>query len=384
MDWIDGFLEERRREFLLRKLRSMERGGPGRVIMDGQEFIDFSSNDYLGLAHHPYLLEEGQRMAERLGMSSSASRLMGGDLIIHHQLEEAIASFKGKESTLVFGSGYLANIGVIPSLSGKGDVIFSDRLNHASIMDGILLSGAKFFRFKHNDLDHLENLLRKHRQDFNRALVAIETIYSMDGDRPPLREIVELKERYGAMLMVDEAHATGIFGKTGAGVIEEEGLIDSVDVIMGTFGKALGSYGAYVVASKKMITYLVNTARSFIYSTALPPSVIGANFAAIELVKREPHRRMTLLENARYFKDLLEGEGMDPKGSSHIVPVVIGENESTLDVARILQGKSIFALPIRPPTVPRGEARVRFSLTYHHSKEMLKKVVEVLKRCIKQ
>lgn len=381
MDWIDDLLEERRKGSLLRTLRRIERVSPGELIIDGKGLVDFSSNDYLGLAHHPYLLEEAWKMAQRYGMSSAASRLLGGDLRIHHHLEEAVADFKGKEAALLFGSGYLANIGVIPVLCGKGDVIFSDRANHASIMDGILVSRARFFRFRHNDLDHLNDLLKRERGGYRRALVVVETIYSMDGDRVPLLELVELKERYGAILVVDEAHATGVFGKTGAGVVEEEDMVDHIDIIMGTFSKALGGYGAYVASSKKMIDYLINTARSFIYSTALPPSVIGGGLAALKLVKTEPYRRTTLLENTRYFRDLLREGGVETLGSSQIVPVIIGGNEAACKTARILEKGAIFAPPIRPPTVPQGEARIRFSLTYHHSKETLKRVAEVLKRC---
>ncbi|HAV42499.1 TPA: 8-amino-7-oxononanoate synthase [bacterium] len=378
MDWIEDFLKGRRENSLLRSFRCVEERTDGRVTVDGQKLIDFSSNDYLGLAQHPHLLEEGQRMAERFGTSASASRLMSGDLLIHHLLEEKVASFKGKEKALLFGSGYLANIGVIPAICGRDDIIFSDRANHASIIDGALLSGSKLIRFRHNDLNHLQDLLAKERSSFKRAIIIVETIYSMDGDRPSLKELVELKDRYKTMLMVDEAHATGIFGEKGAGVVEEEGLNEEVDIIMGTFGKALGGYGAYVAASKVMITYLINTARSFIYSTALSPSVTGSNLAAIELVEREPQRRRTLLENTQYFRNLLMKKGIELKGSSQIVPVVIGGSEVAVERARILEENGIFALPIRPPTVPRGEARIRFSLTYHHSQEILKRVVEVL------
>ncbi|HIC90938.1 MAG TPA: 8-amino-7-oxononanoate synthase [Syntrophaceae bacterium] len=379
MEWIDRFLQKREDQLLLRTLHNIEKRKGGNIVVDGKELIDLSCNDYLGLAAHPCLLQESKRMAEGYGTSSSASRLMSGDLHIHHLLEEVVADFKGKEASLVFGSGFLANIGIISAICQKGDVVFSDRLNHASIIDGILLSGAQFFRFRHNEVGHLEDLLKKERAKFKKALIVIETIYSMDGDRPPLKEIVNLKERYNCILMVDEAHATGIFGRNGAGIVEEEDLTHEVDIIMGTFGKALGSYGAYVAASKKTIDYLVNRARSFIYSTALPPSVIGANLAAIEIVKKEPFRRKILLEHVEYFRSLLKDKGFNTRGSSQIIPVVMGDNKKTIMVAHMLREHSIFALPIRPPTVPKGEERIRFSVTYHHSKEILYQVAEVLK-----
>ncbi len=396
MDWCDEFLKKQIEQSLLRNLWRIERNkknnssdksptsGNGKIILDNHEFIDFSSNDYLGLAQHSYLIEESQRIAAEYGVSSSASRLMSGDLKIHHLLEEVIADFKGKESAIVFGSGYLANIGVIPAICERGDVIFSDRLNHTSIMDGILLSSARFFRFKHNDIDHLEKLLKQERPKFRRSLIIVEGIYSMDGDQPPLKEIVALKEQNNSILMVDEAHATGIFGEKGSGVVEEQGLIDEVDLIMGTFGKALGSYGAYVAASKKMILYLINKAKSFIYSTALPPPVIGANLAGIELIKREPDRRKILLEQTGYFRELLLENGIAIRGTAQIVPVIIGENHRAVVVAKGLQQEGIFALPIRHPTVPKKEARIRFSITYHHSKQILLDVVEVIKKCLKE
>ena len=213
---------------------------------------------------------------------------MSGDLEINHQLEEEIAQLKSKEAALVFGSGYLANIGVIPALVGRGDLLVTDRLSHASIYDGCLLSGAKIIRFRHNDINHLQQILQEKRSQYNRVLVVVESIYSMDGDRCPLKELIDLKKQGAFLLMVDEAHATGIYGEHGGGVIEEEGVSDGVDVAMGTFGKALGSYGAYVAASQQMIDYLVNRARSFIYATGLPPAVIGASLAALHLVKTEP------------------------------------------------------------------------------------------------
>jgi 8-amino-7-oxononanoate synthase len=382
MDRIEKVLAQRKEEGLFRVLRAAERREGGRIYRDGRELVDFASNDYLGLSSHPKLKEASRKAVEEFGTSCSASRLLSGDLRIHHELEKKIALLKGKESALVFNSGYQANVGIISSLYKKGDAIFSDRLNHSSILDGILLSGAKLFRFRHNDANHLELLLKKQADKFENRLIVTETIFSMDGDRAPLKEIVELKERYGCEVMVDEAHATGIFGKDGSGVVAEEGLADRIDLIMGTFGKALGSFGAYIAGSKKMIEYLVNTCRSFIYSTALPPCVVAANLAALELVKDEPFRRKTLLENATFFRGELETRGLEVRGVSQIVPLIVKDVDKAVTLSSRLLEKGYWVLPIRPPTVPVGQSRLRFSLSYCHEKEILQDVIEETSKAV--
>ena len=358
---IGEYLGRRKSEGLLRSLNPGLRG------------VDFSSNDYLGLSGHPRLLEGAKKAIEKFGTSSTGSRLMSGDSFLFHELEEKVARFKCKESALVFNSGYQANAGIVSSLIQKGDCVFSDRLNHASIIDGIMLSGAKIFRFRHNDADHLETLLKTERGKYKDALIVTETIFSMDGDRPPLRRMVDLKEKYDCLLMVDEAHATGIFGASGGGIVEEEGLQDRVDFVMGTFSKGLGSFGAYIAASREIIDYLVNRARSFIYSTALPPGVIGANLAALDIVREEPERRRSLLANALYFR-----ERLGIKGESQIVPVVIGDQYMTVEAAKRLLEKGFRVVPVRPPTVPPGQSRLRISLTYNHTKDILDRLVDEL------
>ena len=373
---ISKFLKEKKDEGLLRKLRpaSLRRGG--RIRFGEKEYIDLSSNDYLGLSNHPKLIEAAREALETYGAGTSASRLLSGDLDICHRLEEAVAKFKGKEAALVFNSGYQANVGILSALFGEEDVIFSDKLNHASIVDGLILSGARFFRFSHNDMGRLESLLVKERAKFKNALLITETIFSMDGDRPDLKSLAALKEKFNCKLMVDEAHATGIFGKNGSGIVEEEGLTDKVDLIMGTFGKALGSFGAYLAASGEMIEYMVNRCRSFIYSTALPPATIAANLAAVELVKSEPHRRQKLLSSADNFRNALGKKGFNIKGSSQIIPVIIGESRAAVKIAEALQEKGYWALPIRPPTVPQGQARLRFSLSYDHDAATLERLAD--------
>ncbi|MCX5696900.1 MAG: 8-amino-7-oxononanoate synthase [Candidatus Omnitrophica bacterium] len=378
MERLRDFLIHKKQEGLLRTLRPISARQGTKIRLGGKDYIDFSSNDYLGLSGHPRLIEASNKTAQEFGTASSASRLLSGDLQIHHQLEEAVARLKNKESALVFNSGYQANIGIISTLFNKGDCIFSDRLNHASIIDGIMLSGARFLRFKHNDMEQLEVLLKRERARFKRALIVTETVFSMDGDRCPLKELVVLKEKYNCQLMVDEAHATGIFGQRGSGMVEEEGVSEQVDIIMGTFSKAMAGFGAYVAASKEIIEYLINTSRAFIYSTALPPAVIACDIAALALVKEEPLRRKSLLESARYFRQGLRDKGFQVKGDSQIVPLIIGDNLKAVEAAQKLQEKGFWVLPIRPPTVPQGQARLRFSLSYDHDKEVLDRLIQVI------
>lgn len=372
MEGIEEFLSSREKEGLLRRLFSISKRKDGRIIIDGREYVDLSSNDYLGLLNHPHLIHAAKDGISKFGVSSSASRLMSGDLSLHHLLEERISAFKSKQAALVYSTGYQANIGILSSLVGRQDCVFLDRASHASLVDGALLSGAKLFRFQHNDLDHLELLLKKQRHRFKRVIVATETIFSMDGDRCPLRGIVELRAKYGFSLMVDEAHATGVFGKRGSGIVEDEGLSDEVDIIMGTFGKALGGFGAYVASSSSIIRYLINTSRSFIYSTAPPPSIIAVNLAALDIIEREPDRRRILLQKASSFKERLTSFGLKAKGESQIVPLIIGGIDKVIEFSEFLRENGYWVLPIRPPTVPKGEERVRFSICLFHSDQVLK------------
>lgn len=371
MATIEEFLAAREKDGLLRTLKPLALRKRGRILIEGKEYIDFSSNDYLGLSEHPKLKEAVKEAVDLFGPASCASRLMSGDLELHHFLEERTACFKQKEAALVFNSGYQANVGIISSLYGKDDVIFADRLCHASIIDGILLSGANFFRFQHNNTSHLEDLLKRERGKSKQALIVTESIFSMDGDRSPLKGLVELKERYNCQILVDEAHATGVFGKNGSGVIEEESLSGGIDFIMGTFSKGLAGFGAYLAASQKTIQYLINACRSFIYSTALPPAIIAQNLTAIELVSTEPFRRQSLIEAAKSLREDFQEKGFQIKGDSQIVPVIIGDNSRTKALAKALQEKGFWILPIRPPTVPNGEARLRLSLNFYHSQEIL-------------
>lgn len=376
MEELDKFFKKRESDGLLRILNPVSFRNNEKIHLSGKDFVDFSSNDYLGLSKHPELIETAKKALDKFGIASCASRLMSGDLSIHHDLEERVSVFKGKESALVFNSGYQANVGIISSLYGKGDCIFSDRLNHASIVDGIALSGARFFRFRHNDAGHLELLLKKERGKFKKALIITETVFSMDGDRAPLKDLVELKDKYSCLIMVDEAHATGIFGDKGSGLVEEERLEERIDLIMGTFSKALAGFGAYLAGSKLIMNFLINTCRSFIYSTALPPYTIACNLKSLELIEKEPFRRNVLLDNAEYFRNALRNKRFSVPGNSQIIPVVIGQNNRTLEYSQRLKNKGYWVIAVRYPTVPQNEARLRLSLTYNHTKEILEKFID--------
>ena len=372
---VKKFLNERKQQGLLRSLTVVSSRDKGRICIDEKEYIDLSSNDYLGLSQHPEIIKK-TREAALLGSGTAASRLMTGSTFLHNKLEERIAEFKGKPSALIFNSGYQANVGIISALLGKGDVVFSDRLNHASIVDGIRLSGVKLFRFKHNNATHLKELLERERHNYSNAFIITETVFSMDGDISPLKDIVLLKEKYDCMVMVDEAHATGIFGPNGSGIAQKEGVTDKIDIIMGTFSKALGSFGAYAAMSKELKIYLINTCRSFIYSTALPPAVIAANIAAIDVVKNEPYRGEALLANADHLRKRLTEEGFNVKGNSQIIPVMIGSNEDAVSICELLKRKGYWTLAVRPPTVPKGEARLRLSVCFHHDKKVIDRFIE--------
>ncbi len=365
---IGDWLRARQAEGTLRALVGLDHLGHGRVRLTGSAgpaLLDFSSNDYLALSEHPALIAAASEALHRYGTGAGAARLMSGNFPVHQELEQAVAALKGQEAALLFGSGYGANVGIIAALMGRDDIIFTDRLNHASIYDGCRLAGAKLARFRHNDLDHLTELLAS-RRGKGGALIVVESVYSMDGDCAPLRELVRLKERYDCLLMVDEAHATGVFGAHGGGMIEEAGVAGGVDLAMGTFGKALGSYGAYVAASRQMIDFLVNRARSFVFSTALPPAVAAASLAAVRLIRQEPGLRQELHSRVALFKECLRQGGISADlGPSQIIPLQLGASAKAMAMAERLRTQGLFVPAVRPPTVPEGTARLRFSITRH-------------------
>ncbi len=356
---------------LRRGLTEVEEVLPGgRVQVAGRILLNLSSNDYLGLSQDPRLIAAAREAAARWGVGAGASRLVVGHLALHEEVEARLAAFKGTEAAVIFSTGYMANLGVISALMGPGDKVFCDKLNHASIYDAIRLSGANLIRFPHRDIDRLEALLQKAGP--GKRLIVTDSVFSVDGDLAPLQDMVEIKDRYGAMLMVDEAHATGVLGPEGEGLAAALGLTQRVEVHMGTFSKALGSLGGYVAGDRCLIDYLHNRARSFIYSTAMPPPVLGAIAGALDLVVREPDRRTYLLEQAEEFRRMLTQGGFDTLGSeTQIVPVLVGENVRSLEIAARLRERGLMAVALRPPTVPPGRARVRFSLSAAHSREDL-------------
>lgn len=375
-DFIQAELKALKDKKLYRKLRRVDGEQAATLTLDGQEVLNFSSNNYLGLANHPALREAAKAAIDRYGCGSVASRLISGNMILHEALEQKIAKLKGTEAALVFNSGFQANVGVIPTLAGEGDVIFSDSLNHASIIDGCRLSKAKTVVYRHCDVEQLEDEIKK-LGPASRKLIVTETLFSMDGDEAPLAEIVDLAERYGAMLMVDEAHATGVFGPNGAGVAAKLGLTERVAVQMGTLGKALGGFGAYVAGSHALRELLINRCRSFIFTTSLPPPVVAAAIAAIDLLYKEPQRRLALWHNCRAMKEGLKRLGFSlGQSESQILPLIIGDAEKCMAFSEHLLQKGVFAQGIRPPTVPSGTSRLRITLMATHTHEHLHRALQ--------
>jgi 8-amino-7-oxononanoate synthase len=376
---LEQELESLERQHLRRQLQVIEEFLPGgKVRVGARELLNLSSNDYLGLAGDARLIKASQAATARWGAGSTASRLIVGTLALHQEVEAAVAAFKGTAGAVLFNTGYMANLGVISALMGKADVILADKLNHASIIDGMRLSGAAFYRYRHRDLDHLEALLKKHA-GAGRLLIVTDSVFSVDGDVAPIRELAALKERYGGWLMIDEAHATGVLGATGAGLAEAQGVTGSIDVHMGTFSKALGSFGAYVAGKAELIELLHNRARSFIYSTALPPAVLGAMQAALTIVRQEPTRRSRLLAAAARFRRGLQVAGFDTlESETQIIPVLVGDNQRSLEFAARLRQAGLMAVAIRPPTVPPGGARLRFSLSAAHESADLERAVDTI------
>jgi glycine C-acetyltransferase len=373
-------LDALREAGLFRSMRLVQGNQSGRVVLDGREVLLLCSNDYLGLADHPALKEAAIRAVERYGTGSGASRLVSGNMEPHAGLEGRIASFKGTEAALLFNSGYAANTGIIPAIAGRGDVVFSDRLNHASIVDGALLSRARLVRYPHNDISALRRIMAG-TETTGRRLIVSDGVFSMDGDLARLAELVSLKKEYGALLMVDDAHGTGVVGETGRGSAELAGVMEDIDIHMGTFGKALGSFGAYAAASREIVDYLVNRARSFIFSTALPPAVAAASIAALELVDSPGGRelRKKLAENSMFFRSTLENNGFNTMGSeSQIIPLFVGAAAPTMEFSRQLLEEGIFVQGIRPPTVPAGSCRLRCTVMATHTVEDLSWAAEIM------
>ncbi len=383
-------LADLREQGLHRELRRVDSTQSPRVMIGGKSLLNFSSNDYLGLANHPALTKAAMQAVEKFGAGSGASRLICGSLAPHHELEDALATFKGTEAALSFSTGCAAALGTITALVGKDDIIVIDKLVHASIVDAARLSGAKLRVFAHNDLDDLEKILRwadartqnsklETRNLKARTLIITESVFSMDGDLAPLREIVTLKEKYGAWLMLDEAHATGLFGEKRRGLAEEFGVADHIEIQMGTLGKAVGAAGGYICGPRVLTDFLVNRARSFIFSTAPVPASAAAARAGIELIQSAEgeSRRQAVWQRVDQLKNgLIEGAWPLPVVRSAILPLLIGDETKAAEIAAALRAAEVFIPAIRYPTVARGEARLRLTVTATHTAADLAQLLE--------
>jgi predicted pyridoxal phosphate-dependent acyltransferase len=363
-------LEEIKETALFRRLRYIESAQTPRVQLEGKEAILLCSNNYLGLADHPALQEAAIRALERYGCGAGASRSVSGTTELHRELEERIARFKGSEAALILSTGYMANIGLLTTLVDAGDLILSDELNHASIVDGCRLSRAEKWVYRHREMVSLEALLK--RSSHRRRLIVTDGVFSTEGSIAPLPEIRRLADQYEALVMVDDAHATGVLGSGGRGTGEHFGMTGRIEIQMGTLSKALGGFGAYVAGTQVLINYLINCCRTFIYTTAIPPAVAAMALAALDIVEQEPQRRARLWENTAYFRKGMQEMGFDLGNSeTPIVPVLIGDNALTMEADRRLMARGVFVQGIRPPSVPAQGARLRATLMATHTKDDL-------------
>lgn len=377
-------LRVQRSQQLYRSRQVLDSPQSTRVSVDGRELLSFCSNDYLGLANHPDVIKAFKLASDQYGVGAGASHLVTGHLTPHHELEIALAKFTQRDRALVFSSGFLANMGVIASLLGKNDAVFQDKLNHASLLDAGLLSGAKFRRFLHNDLDSLQRLLDKNTSA-QQTLVVVDAVFSMDGDMAPIADMVDLVQDYDACLMVDDAHGFGVFGEQGAGSLQHLALTQTdVPILMGTLGKAFGTAGAFVAGSETLIETLIQRARSYIYTTALPPAIAAATLTSLEIVKTQPQRRKKLHELIAYFKVASKKLGLQLiESDSAIQPIVLGSAERALDVSEKLKQQGVLISAIRPPTVPAGTSRLRITLCADHCMGDVDQLLAALGRVLK-
>lgn len=372
-DFIDKDLDARKKRHLFRRLRPVSPESGPVVTLDGKSLLNFCSNDYLGLSKHPLLRDRAAEFMERFGAGSTASRLICGNLTCFDTLEKKLAQLKGCASALIMNAGYQTNMALLSTLADRDSLILSDRLNHNSLIRGALLARCRVERFAHNDPAHLEGLLAESRkQAYSRILIITESVFSMDGDRCDVDALISLAETFNAILYIDEAHATGVLGERGMGLTAGK----NVDVVMGTFSKGCGAYGAYVACSEKIREYLINRCYGFIYTTALPPAVLGSIDAALDLVPVMDEQRARLHANADYLRSCLREMGW-PTGASdtQIIPVIVGEEEKAMALSAFLEEKGIMATGIRPPTVEDGQSRIRLTLTALHTRRHVEQVV---------
>jgi 8-amino-7-oxononanoate synthase len=363
--WLSQRIEKTKQAGLYRELRTMSTAPQPKMLVNGTQQIVFSSNNYLGLANDPILIEKALKTLQEFGIGSSGSRLTTGNTEWHEKLEQRIASFKRMEAALLFSSGYLANIGVLSSLPEKGDVLLSDQLNHASIIDGCRLSKAETVIYKHSDMSNLEKKL-KESQTYTRRFIVTDGVFSMDGTIAPLDEIMKLAKRYDAYVIVDDAHATGVLGERGGGTGELFGV--SPDVVVGTLSKAVGVEGGFVTGSRVLIDFLINHTRTFIFQTSLPPVSCGAAYTTLDIIEKSQELRDRLHRQIKIIKSTLEAMGFTVYGEdTPIIPVIIGDAAKSVRFSKKLQENGIYAPAIRPPTVPKGESRIRLTVTAAHN-----------------
>jgi 8-amino-7-oxononanoate synthase len=376
LSWIDEELKQIRDKDLFRVLTELETGQSPEIEIDGKAYILLSSNSYLGLSVDPKVKKAAMDALEKYGTGSGGSRLVSGSTDLHRQLEGRLAEFKKTQSAILFSTGYLANVGTISSLVGPGDIVYSDELNHASIIDGCRLSKAEIRVYRHCDVANLKSILEVDKNIGNKKLIVTDTVFSMDGDLAPLPEIAEIAEKNACMLMIDEAHATGVLGHRGSGATEYFGMEDRVPIVMGTLSKAVGSLGGYIAGSSKLIDFIRNRARSYIFDTSLPASCLAASLAAIDIIENEPERREYLWTLLKKFKLGLEQIGLKVLPSySAVVPVLIGEAQPALDFAVKLRKNGVYTPAVRPPSVPPGKCRIRATLMATHTEGQIEKAL---------
>ena len=383
--WIDNLttsLAKREEDNLYRHRNTIDSPQGAVISIEGRDYINFSSNDYLGLANHPDVISSFQTAIKEYGVGAGASHLVVGHQQPHHDLEKALAKFTGRDRALVFSSGYMANLGILSGLLSKGDAVVQDKLNHASLIDGAQLSGAKFLRFKHNDLDHLRAQLEK-SIDCPRKILAVDGVFSMDGDMLPLNQISSICNDYNAALMVDDAHGFGWLGQNGAGISEHFHLgQQDLPILMGTLGKAVGVAGAFVAGSNALIESLIQSSRSYIYTTALPPACAAAIIQSLKVIKDEPQRRKHLRALIDHFKEKTADLHFQfLPSSSAIQALVVGDNSRALALSERLMKEGMMISAIRPPTVPVGSARLRITLSADHTFSQLDQLIQILEDC---
>jgi len=376
--FIDAEFDRRIERRQMRQLRNVLPINGIEININGRNMLNLCSNDYLGLSMHPLLQERSFEFIQKYGSGSTASRLICGNYDFYEQVENKLAQLKQVEASLVLSSGFQANISAIPALADRNSLIFSDQLNHNSLIMGSRLARCKVKVYRHNDLDHLEQLITENKdKGHSRIIIVTESVFSMDGDIADINSLVALAEKFNAFLIVDEAHATGVFGHQGMGLT----CGHNIDLVVGTFGKAAGSFGAYLACSKKLRDYMINCCSGLIYTTALPPSVLGAVDAALDLIPTMDRQRQSLLNNAEYLRKSFHEEGWQTgQSSTQIIPVMVGKEAEALALSKYLEENGILISAIRPPTVPEGASRIRLSLSALHTRDHIDRVIDVLKK----